>query len=427
MVENKKKNIYILRKDLRIHFDFIEDATFYYFWNEENLDKEKRGDFYKKNLKKILAELKRDIEAKKGKMKIIQGGIIDKANSIIPPKFIGEVYIQKLYLPWEKEEEDYLFKNLKETLNIIDKDYLLTIPGEVLKDDGSPYVVFTPFYRKWQKVLYNKNKDIKDEKKNIKIMRGFFDQKIKNYIDDRDFPGKDGSSKFSKYLSLGMLSPLSLYNYSLKIKDLDLNREAFIRQLAWRDFYYHLYFYFPHVLNNSFKEKYNDIYWENNEEYFKKWKEGKTGYPFVDAGIRQLLTEGIMHNRLRMLTASFLTKDLLIDWKKGEEFFMEHLLDGDVILNNGGWQWSASTGADPQPYFRIFNPITQSQKFDPEGNYIKKYVPELSSIQIKYIHEPWKMPDIEQEKVGVIIGKDYPYPIVDHKEQRLKALELYKI
>lgn len=427
MVGNNKERIYILRKDLRIHFEFIGDSTFYYFWNEENLAKEKRGGSYKKNLKKVLVDLKKDIEARDGKMEIIQGGIIDKLDSIISPEFKGEIYIQRLYLPWEKEEEDYLFKTLKEDLNIIEKDLLLTLPGEVLKDDGSPYVVFTPFYRKWQKVLYNRDKEIKDGNKNIKIMQSFFDKKIKSYIVDRDFPWKNGTSKFSEHLNLGVLSPLSLYNYSLKVENSDSNLEAFIRQLAWRDFYYHLYYYFPHVLNKSFKEKYDEIYWENNEEYFKKWKEGKTGYPLVDAGIRQLLKEGLMHNRLRMITASFLTKDLLIDWKKGEEFFMENLLDGDVILNNGGWQWSASTGADPQPYFRIFNPITQSKKFDLEGKYIRKYVPELKNIQNKYIHEPWKMPRAEQEKVGVIIGKEYPYPIVDHKDQRLKALELYKI
>lgn len=423
----EKKNIYILRKDLRQDSKFLNNSIFYYFWNETNFSKENRGQSYKDNLKRTLAALKNEIEVKGGYLEIIQGGIIDRIKSVVSDGFQGQIYIERQYLPWEKEEEGYLLKNFPKRVKLIEKDFLLTVPGEVLKDDGKPYVMFTPFYKKWQKVLYHKNHEYTEiNVKSLEIER-FFSEKINNYSIDRDFPWKDATSKFSKELNLGVFSPLDIFKYSFEFKNNIPDSGVFIRQLAWRDFYYHLYYFFPHVLTSSFKEKYKDIYWENNKEYFAKWTKGQTGFPFVDAGMRQLVNEGFMHNRLRMITASFLTKDLLIDWKKGAEFFMNHLVDGDVLLNNGGWQWSASTGADSQPYFRIFNPVTQSKKFDLEGKYIKKHLPELKNVPIKYIHEPLKMPEEEQKKYGFKIGRDYPYPMVDHKEQRLKALELYKI
>jgi deoxyribodipyrimidine photo-lyase len=167
--------------------------------------------------------------------------------------------------------------------------------------------------------------------------------------------------------------------------------------------------------------------WENNKDHFSKWCEGKTGFPFVDAGMRQLNTEGWMHNRLRMITASFLVKDLLIDWRWGAEYFQEKLLDHDLALNNGGWQWCASTGTDAQPYFRIFNPFSQSEKFDPEGHFIRKYVPELRNVQGKHIHRPFRMSDKEQHHCGCVIGKDYPHPIVDHAKRRERAIVMYRM
>lgn len=420
------KNIYILRKDLRTHLKFVNNSFFYYFFDEENLSKENRGKEYKKFLSNALNNLKISIEKKGGKMKIIQGSIKDYSMTSFKNVSFEKIYIQRQYLPWEKEDEEYLKKAYSDKVVLLENNFLLTTPGEVLKDDGSPYVVFTPFYNKWQKIIFSK--DTKDaNKKEFMIIKEFFNKKINNYGESRDFPFIDGTSKFSKYINIGEFSPLDIFKKALDLKNIDLNWELFIRQLAWRDFYYHLYYYFPYVLERSFKEKYKNIFWDNDKELFISWSKGLTGYPFVDAGMRQLLAEGFMHNRLRMITASFLTKDLLIDWKKGENFFMEKLIDGDVILNNGGWQWSASTGSDAQPYFRIFNPVSQSKKFDSEGKYIKKYIPELKNVPTKYIHEPWKMSKEEQKAVGITIGKDYPYPIVNHQEQRIKALELYKI
>ncbi len=427
MKNSKIKNIYILRKDLRIHGTYLENSLFLYFWNENIFSREKRGNSYKNFLKKELLRLKNNIENLGGKMEIAEGEIKESfqpfASSVSPEKII----IQKQYLPWELEEEEFLQKKFPDKVIVNNFGFLLTAPGEVLKEDGNPYIVFTPFYKKWQQVLSSKKYNDLEVKVQLSEFEDFFGRKIQSYGKDRDYPWKEGTSYFSRYLNCGVISPVCVLNKTLSLEKNDLNGELFIRQLAWRDFYYQLYFYFPNVLYDSFKEKYKDIYWENNKDYFELWKKGCTGYPIVDAGIRQLLTEGFMHNRLRMITASFLTKDLLTDWKKGEEFFMNFLVDGDLVLNNGGWQWSASTGSDAQPYFRIFNPVNQSQKFDPEGKYIKKYIPELKNVSAKYIHEPWKMSEEEQKKAGLTIGVDYPFPVVNHKEQRVKALELYKI
>lgn len=192
--------------------------------------------------------------------------------------------------------------------------------------------------------------------------------------------------------------------------------EKFLKEIAWREFYYSILYHFPRVETETFIEKFNDIPWENNEVFFKKWCEGQTGFPIIDAGMRELNTTGWMHNRVRMIVASFLTKDLLIDWKWGEKYFMEKLLDGDLAPNNGGWQWAASTGCDPQPYFRIFNPWLQSERFDPDGSYIRKFVPELKLIATKALHDP----TAHRSQFG------YPSPVVIHAEQKDKALSLYK-
>ena len=193
--------------------------------------------------------------------------------------------------------------------------------------------------------------------------------------------------------------------------------ETWLKELIWREFYIHILYHFPQVRTQNFRPKYDQIQWRNNQEEYLAWKEGRTGYPIVDAGMRQLKTTGWMHNRARMITASFLVKHLLIDWRWGESWFMDNLIDGDLAANNGGWQWIAGTGTDASPYFRIFNPVTQSRKFDPEGIYIRKWVPELVGLDSKNIHSPW------EKNIQV---KDYPAPIVDHKTARERALITYQ-
>ena len=202
--------------------------------------------------------------------------------------------------------------------------------------------------------------------------------------------------------------------------------ETWLSELIWREFSSHILAHFPHVLRGNFRPEYDGIAWRNDEAEFRAWSNGRTGYPLVDAAMRQLTTTGWMHNRARMVVASFLVKDLLIDWRWGEKFFMQHLLDGDPAANNGGWQWAAGTGTDAAPYFRIFNPTAQAKKFDPDGRYIRKWLPELADVPQKFIHEPWQMPESVQNSSSCRIGQEYPAPIVAHHEARERTLAAYK-
>jgi deoxyribodipyrimidine photo-lyase len=202
-------------------------------------------------------------------------------------------------------------------------------------------------------------------------------------------------------------------------------RRVFVSEVAWREFYAHVLWHHPRVLREPFQEAFASLRYADDDAAFAAWAEGRTGYPVVDAAMRQLRASGYVHNRARMIAASFLTKDLLLDWRLGEAEFMRHLTDGDVASNNGGWQWTASTGTDPQPYFRIFNPILQGQRFDPEGTYVRRWVPELAAVPAARIHEPWTMTPLEEAEAGVRIGVEYPAPIVDHAAARDRALAAY--
>jgi deoxyribodipyrimidine photo-lyase len=202
--------------------------------------------------------------------------------------------------------------------------------------------------------------------------------------------------------------------------------ETWLNELIWREFYMMVLYRHPDVLEHAFQANLRGIFWRNDEAEFAAWCTGRTGYPVVDAAMRQLVTSGWMHNRARMIVASFLVKDLLVDWRWGERFFMHHLVDGDPAANNGGWQWTAGVGTDAAPYFRVFNPTLQGSKFDPEGAYVRRYVPELASVPAKFTHEPWKMPPEAQHKSRCVVGRDYPAPIVDHTLARERALAAYK-
>lgn len=436
------KSFYFLRKDLRLADNRIishntesgNKPVLIYLWNEDHFRNEQRGNFYRRYLKNLLDSFKKEAAESGFDFLVVEGSLAKEGSAIISAEKPEEIFIQKQYLPWEIKEEAELKKQYGSLVKIFTGNYLLSEPGEILTNDGNYYKVFTPFYRKWSEYQSHMNprpETFRTDRNNSELskrIRQFYPDGLIDYSKFRDFPDKDGTSQLSKHINSGAVSVRAVYALALEagIK-MKKDTEPFIRQLAWRDFYYHLYYNQPEVLFRSFKEKYQNVQWQKKPDWLEAWKSGLTGYPFVDAGMRQLLKEGFMHNRLRMVVASFLTKDLLIDWKQGESHFMQHLKDGDLILNNGGWQWAASTGADAQPYFRIFNPVEQSKKFDRNGDFIRKYVPELQDVPQKYIHEPWKMPEAEQNKYKVVIGSDYPLPIVNHKEQRLKALEMYKI
>lgn len=249
---------------------------------------------------------------------------------------------------------------------------------------------------------------------------------VRRYAEDRSRMDLiDGTSRLSADLHLGLLSAAEVVERVAATGGGD-GRRTFTNELVWREFYAHVLFHQPGVRTAAFRPEFEHLPWSQDEAAFRAWADGRTGYPIVDAAMRQLATTGWMHNRARMVAASFLTKHLLIDWRRGEAHFMRHLVDGDVASNNGGWQWSASTGTDPQPYFRIFNPILQGRRFDPSGAYVRRFVPELANVPAERIHAPWEMTDLEQAAAGCRIGIDYPAPVVDHGEARARAIAVYE-
>jgi deoxyribodipyrimidine photo-lyase len=253
--------------------------------------------------------------------------------------------------------------------------------------------------------------------------------RIEQYASRRDRIDLECTSGLSPYLRFGMISIRQVVAAAMhalrNAPDVEAFRgaEVWLSELIWRDFYIHVIFHFPRIRKENFRL--HRVKWQNNQDEFTAWCTGRTGYPIVDAAMRQLRQCGWMHNRARMITASFLTKDLLIDWRWGERWFMQHLVDGDPAANNGGWQWSAGTGTDAAPYFRIFNPIIQSTKYDPNGNFIHRWIPELTQVPSEFIHQPWIMPPKVQEAAGCIIGVDYPAPIFNHAWARERALHAY--
>ncbi|AZB42800.1 deoxyribodipyrimidine photo-lyase [Bacillus sp. FJAT-42376] len=335
-------------------------------------------------------------------------------------------------------------------------------PDEVLKKDGSVYKVFSPYYKSWKqkrkdgirKLSFKElekyarkagavSEEAESEMKKLakgsenmdweigekaarSQLKKFIEEELDSYPSGRNIPSKKGTSLMSRYLKTGTISPRTVYAAIAQADAKEESKEAYIRELAFRDFYQMLYAHYPETKEQEFIKDYRELEWNRDERLLKAWIDGKTGYPIVDAGMRQLKKEGWMHNRLRMITASFLTKDLLLDWRMGEKYFASALVDYDPGSNVGGWQWAASVGTDAVPYFRIFNPVTQSKRFDPDGEYIKKYVEELSEVKSPRIHEPWKMTEEEQNEASCVIGKNYPEPIVDHQEQRKKAIALFK-
>jgi deoxyribodipyrimidine photo-lyase len=250
----------------------------------------------------------------------------------------------------------------------------------------------------------------------LQQLERFVHEGLDDYAEKRDYPAAPGTSRLSYYLKNGSITTAQIIS-QLKPSARAPSHTKYLSELIWREFYYHILYHCPRVEHEAFQLKYRDIDWEDNEQLFQAWCEGKTGYPIVDAAMRELNTTGWMHNRMRMVVASFLTKDLLINWQWGERYFMRKLLDGDLAPNNGGWQWAASTGCDPQPYFRIFNPTLQGKRYDPEGEYVRRFVPELAEVDSRKIHEPWKLKEFP---------KGYPKPIVNHASRSLKAVSLFK-
>ena len=344
------------------------------------------------------------------------------------------------------------------------KDTAIFEKDELLTQSGTPFTVFTPYKNAWLKALDDFQLKAYPVERYVDSLApvaetapmptlealGFvrtnilsllpaataggqrmladFVGRMADYDAARDFPAVKGVSYLGMHNRFGTVSirELARLAHAETLRHRNNGAAIWLSELIWRDFYFQILWHHPHAATSAFKSAYDAIRWENDESHFSAWREARTGFPIVDAAMRQLDQTGYMHNRLRMIVASFLTKDLLIDWRWGERHFALHLNDFDLAANNGGWQWAASTGCDAQPYFRIFNPVSQSERFDPQGKFIRRYLPELAAVPDKYIHAPWTMRPLDQTACGVIVGRDYPAPIVDHAIQREKALTMYQ-
>ena len=461
-------NIWWIRRDLRLNDNqalaaaaaggatvmpvYVLDPV---FWQPGRLA-EKRGAFLLAGLRALDA----DLRALGSRLIVRRGRPLDVLLGLFAEAGVDAVYAEVDYTPYARRRDAEVAEQVP--LHLLPG---LTVfhPDEVVKADGSPYTVFTPFSKTWRSRRQPMQADLlpvpalrpfdtavksdhvpemplesyplhfpAGEAEALRRLDSFASGPLYKYKERRDRPDLNATSGLSPYFRFGMLSARQAVVRAWQAlgsapdPGSAKGAETWLNELIWREFFQAILFHFPHVRTESFRQAYRSLPWENDRESIEAWKAGRTGYPFVDAAMRQLAETGWMHNRARMVVASFLVKDLAVDWRLGEAWFMAQLVDGDIAANNGGWQWSAGTGTDAAPYFRIFNPVTQSVKFDPDGAYIRRWVPELSIVPVKYIHEPWKMPLLEQRRAGCAIGQDYPEPIIDHQWARERALHIYQ-
>jgi deoxyribodipyrimidine photo-lyase len=423
-------NVFWFRRDLRLH----DNAGLYhalkhgkpvvpiFIFDRNILDElDERDDRRVGFIHSSLQEIERLLGVIGSTLDVRYGFPCEIWKQLIKDYAIENVYTNHDYEPYARKRDEEVAKFLKEKGISFHsfKDQVIFEKNEVVKDNGKPYTVFTPYSRKWKAILNDLDLSsypterfflnfFRQPKKeipslaqmNFKIVDQNFPIKnwkaeiIKQYNEHRDYPAVNGTSRLSVHLRFGTMSIREL------VKETGKLNEAFLNELIWRDFYHMILWHFPHVVGRSFKPEYDNIKWRNNEKEFEAWCNGETGYPIVDAGMRELNATGFMHNRARMIVASFLAKHLLIDWRWGEAYFARKLLDYDMAANNGGWQWAAGSGCDAAPYFRIFNPYLQTKRFDPDLKYIRKWVPEFEQLT-------------------------YPKPIVDHEFSRKRCLEVY--
>lgn len=408
-------------------------------------------------------ELKAALQEKSGDLIVRHGCAAEILPALATELGVKAVYANRDYELAANERDEAVAKTLKHQGIAFHafKDQVIFERGEILTQAGRPYGVFTPYKNAWLRTLedfyvrpypvdryishlaQHSSDDMPSleaigfERTNLHALKipigmtggkRLFDEfldRIDQYKEARDYPAVKGPSYLSVHLRFGTVSIRHLARTAWRMEG--RGAETWLSELIWRDFYFQVLHHHPQLAaGRAFHTEFEHIAFPNDEALFQAWCEGRTGYPLVDAAMRQINQTGYMHNRLRMVAASFLVKDLLIDWRWGERYFAEKLIDYDFAANNGGWQWAASTGCDAQPWFRIFNPVTQSEKFDAQGKFIRKYVPELARCNDKEIHAPWLISADRQQTLGLAIGRDYPLPAVDHALQRERALELYK-
>ena len=408
-----------------------------------------------------LAALGRDLERAGSHLALDHGVATDTVVRAARASGAGAVYWNEEYEPALRARDDAVQEALEAGGIRVRRfhDRLLVPPGAVATRQGDPYVVYSPFQRACEALppaaprpavtrfaahglqrrcvakIESLGFDLKvpgwesGERAASARLDAFVEDGLTRYAAERDLRAAGAASRLAPHLRFGTIGVRTVAAAALDAarEDRRLARavEKFIAELRWRDFYAHVLYHFPHVEKGAFREPYEALEWQGDPAHFDAWRAGRTGYPMVDAGMRELAATGFMHNRSRMIVASFLVKDLLLDWRLGELHFMKHLVDGDPASNNGGWQWAASTGTDAQPYIRIFNPVLQGERCDPEGEHIRRWVPELEKLPAKWTHKPWEAPAEVLAGAGIALGLDYPGPIVDHAEQRELALAMF--
>ncbi len=462
---SKKIGLFWLKDDFRLKKNLaLSEATnkhkqvvVFYLYKKNQLDNQTAQKWW---ISKSLIEFKSKLSVYNINLEIIK---IDTYKSFFEKLFKKKnfsIYWNKTYEPNFIKFDKFLSKNFE--INKVDykifKGNILNEINEVKKTDGTPFKVFTPFWRNAERFYFDKIptnykkiskcknkvsffKNTYEENKifpkkswfkkfekywnpseeiALKELKNFINNRIKDYPDARNFPNKIGTSKLSPYIRHGQIHVETVWEECNKVKNFGVNK--FLAEIGWREFNHTLINFFPHMTSGNYSKKFDKFPWVKNKNFLVAWKKGLTGYPIVDAGMRELYSTGWMHNRVRMIVGSFLVKHLLINWMEGEKYFKDCLLDYNEANNVSGWQWVAGCGADAAPYFRIFNPILQGEKFDKEGEYVKKWVPELKNVPKKFLHKPWELND---EKI-LKIGLDYPNPIVNHETARSKALEAFK-
>ena len=476
MPDKKYKTLVVwLRRDLRVQDNaalheacrLAEHVIPLFVFDPDILGREDTGAARVAFLLDALRVLDVNLQKCGGRLVVRRGKVPEEIVRAVDDFGADGVFHQREYEPFGRRRDKAVASALRERGKVVETFPGLALfePDEIRSKTGTVYTVFGPYKREW----FSKPADAPlpiprhvptppeargevlptaadlnfatgqtfacgGEDAAQDLLRAFLKDKISGYDVGRDILAEDRTSRLSRHMHLGTISARFVVDAVRRVgKDKpsggtpgeqqpEPGHSTFLSEIAWHDFYLQILHHFPHVAEGAFRPQFDALAWENDESLFAAWKEGRTGYPIVDAAMRQMNTEAWMHNRGRMVVASFLTKDLLIDWRWGEKYFMHQLVDGDQAANNGGWQWAAGTGTDAQPFFRIFNPTSQGEKFDPDGAYVKRWVPELARVPAKSIHAPWKLTAAEREHLGCA---EYPAPIVDHAKQRVRALAMY--
>ncbi len=440
-----------------------------YIWSREEEGNWSPGAASRWWLHQSLKSLDRDLEKIGSRLIIRRGPTWETLRAIIRQTAVKAVYWNRRYEPAAIERDKKIKSKLRD-LSIAVESFngsLLFEPWELTTRTGKPYQVFTPYWKAclalpepskplpapkklkssadWPCSLEFGELELEPtidwaagmreswavgERGALKQLDDFIARRITTYDTDRNRPDIVGSSRLSPHLHFGEISPRTIWHAvtsQQKAGILDEGSRIYLTEIGWREFAHHLLFHFPHTTDQPLREEFTRFPWRRDAKNLRAWQQGRTGYPIVDAGMRELWTTGWMHNRVRMIVASFLVKDLMIPWQEGAKWFWDTLVDADLANNTLGWQWTAGCGADAAPFFRVFNPVTQGEKFDPVGDYVRRWVPELGTLPSKWIHKPWEADASTLVQSGIRLGKDYPNPIVDHAVARKRALVAFEL